>query len=471
MTAKAIMTCVLAKPMKVGDVAHTEGEIVHLDEDTAKNLISAGMVREATDDDLMGDDEEEEGDDAEEVRDEEPVTNAVRRLAANNEATLVKATEKVAEKLVKASRVQPNMGRHVAGSDEERTGGFKSVGDFVLNRMSAKENDRQAVKRVERFKTLVATKFSPPAAGISGSPNNSDLVPIQWAEDLWKLSFEDVPDLLGMMRKYDMKYQKQEIPSYVQPSAADSLSADVTDEGDAITPTVPVSGNAELFLKKGTALVNVTDELLRFSPYMVENLIKQVVPERIRYLTNNSVVNGTNSGVNLIGNASAVVVAASNPGRIEYIDVANMEAALFGSFDNGAAWFTNKATIPELMTIGFPTRSASFQTPAWTPGNFGNLLGPKPRMELMGRPVWTLENFPLKGTKGALVLANVKSLAAGYSGLIGDQTPYLYFNQAINTWRFLFYFNSVNPLTVPYTRQFGGNASNIVVLSATSVGS
>lgn len=462
------MTCVLAKPMKIGDTAHDEGEIVHLDEDTAKNLIEAGMVRDATDEDLMGEDEEEEGSDGEEVPADEPVTNAVRRLAANNEATLVKATEKVAEKLVKASRVQPNMGRHVAGSDEDRTGGFKDIGDYAFNRMSAAKGDFKAMKKVERYKSLVRTKFSPASMGVV-STAGGDMVPIQWAENLWKLSFKNVVDLLGQMTKYDMRYQQEKIPAYVQPSAAESITATVTAEGDAITPSVGVTSTVTLDLVKGTVLVNITDELERFTPYHISTVIESVAPERIRYLTNNSVVNGTNSGINLIGNAASVVVPASNAGRIEYADVVAMEAALFDEFGgDDAAWYCNKATIPELMTIGFPNRSASFQTPAWAAGGFGDLLGPKPKGSLLGRPVWTLENFPLKGTKGALVLANLKSLAAGYSGLIADQTPFLYFNQAIGTWRFLFYFNSVNPLTVPYVRQFGGPTSNIVVLSNNS---
>jgi hypothetical protein len=99
------------------------------------------------------------------------------------------------------------------------------------------------------------------------------------------------------------------------------------------------------------------------------------------------------------------------------------------------------------------------------------MLGAKPKGSLLGRPVYTLENVPTKGTRGALILANLKSLAAGYTTLEGDHTPYLYFNQAIDTWRFLFYFNTVNPLTVPYQRKDGSYASNIVVLTAGSTSS
>lgn len=470
------MTCVLCKPLKIGEVVHDEGEVVHLDGELAESLASAGVIREATEDDLLGDvsGDDSEGD-ADSVPADEPVTEAVRRLATSAEATVTKAVENVADRLVKANRVKPNTGVHVSGSDEWLTGGFKNIGEYAYSRIQATKGDFKAMKKVERYKGLVRTKFSPASMGVSAANEGSDMVPIQWAENLWKLSFKNVPDLLGMMTKYDMRYQQEKIPAYVQPSATTSITASVTDEGVAITPSVGVTSTVTLDLQKGTVLVNITDELERFTPYHIGTVIESVAPERIRYLVNDSVVNGTNSGVNLRGNASAVTVVAAQAGRINYQDVLNMEAALFDDFEGeDTVWLCNKATLPELYTISFPSRSATNPFPAFTPGNFnddGTLLGPKPKGMLLGRRVWTVENVPTIGTRGALILCSLKSLAAGYSGLIADQTPYLYFNQAIGTWRFLFYFNSVNPLTQPYVRQYGGSTSNIVVLSAGSTSS
>jgi HK97 family phage major capsid protein len=467
--------------MKIGDVTHDEGEIVHLDDELAGALTDAGVVRDASDEDLYtSDDEGAEGPDEEKEEDEEDkdeeeaeeMTNAVRRLANNAEATVTKAVEDVTDRLVKATRRKPFTAPYAGGSDEAKTGGFKSIGDFASNRIAAKNGDYNAGKKVKRWAELVQTKYSPTAMGISASHAGSDLVPQQWAEELWKLSFANVPDLMGMQTKYEMKYQIENIPSWVQSSATSDITASVVAEGSAITATTGVTATVQLTLQKGAVLVNITDELLRFNAYHLGSVIEQVVPERIRYLVNDSVVNGTSSGVNLINNAAAVSIIASNPGRIEYTDIVNMEAALFDEFDGeNTVWLCNKATLPELYTVAFPNRAATTPIPAWTPGGFNDMLGAKPKGSLLGRPVYTLENVPTKGTRGALILANLKSLAAGYTTLEGDHTPYLYFNQAIDTWRFLFYFNTVNPLTVPYQRKDGSYASNIVVLTAGSTSS
>jgi hypothetical protein len=140
-----------------------------------------------------------------------------------------------------------------------------------------------------------------------------------------------------------------------------------------------------------------------------------------------------------------------------------MYAALWGDFTGGACWLINQSTIPEIysMTIG------TSQYPAFTPGAFGSeqLLGPKPEGLLLGLPVYKLENVPALGAKGDIVLYNPKSIAAGQTGLIADSTPFLYFNLAQNSYRFMWYADTVNPLTSVYTRADSSTASNIVVLS------
>jgi HK97 family phage major capsid protein len=179
-------------------------------------------------------------------------------------------------------------------------------------------------------------------------------------------------------------------------------------------------------------------------------------------------VNGSNSQVNLVGNAATVTVTRETSGHISFNDITAMEAALFSDFVDDAIWLINNSTSPELYGLSFPNRTATTQFPAFTAGTFGNLLGPKPVGELLGKPVYRLENVPALGNKGDIILYSPKAIAAGQSGLIGDQTPYLYFDKAVNTYRFLWYADTVNPMTVPYTRKDGSQASNIVVLSGTS---
>jgi HK97 family phage major capsid protein len=463
----AIHSIVLEKP--VG--SNAEGSVIQCDEELAQNLIQAGVAREATDEDITGGDEEE----TDEADTPEEMTDAVRRLAANAEDTVTKAVAGVAEKLAKASVKAPTVpaNRHVAGSDYTLTGGFKSIGDAAANYILSRKGDWQAAKRFSKYADAVRTKATGMSIGGGSGHQGGDLVPQQWADELWRLTFKNVPDLLSMMKRYEMQHQIENVPSWVDSSSASGIQANVIAEANAITATVGVTANVQLSLVKGAVLVNASDELLRFNAYNLQNVIEQVVPPKLRYLTNGGVINGTNSQINLVSNAAAVTVIAETAGRINFNDVSKMDAALYDDFDEGAIWLCTKDTLPELYSLAYPNRGATTPIPAWTPGTFGqdNLLGPKSKGTLLGKPVYTVENCPALGSRGALILWHPGSCAYGTTGLIADQTKYLYFDLAQDSFRFLFYYDSVNPMTVPYTRASGGASSNIVVLSAGSTSS
>src|SRR4051812_25421291 len=124
----AVHSIVLETPL--GELA--EGTVLQVEEEVATSLISAGVAREATAEDVSGGGGEEEAP-AEEVTEGEgapemcaaPVPAAVQR-AATSVAT--KAAEKAVEKhaaRIKRPTLHAPQGRHVVGSDEARTGGFK----------------------------------------------------------------------------------------------------------------------------------------------------------------------------------------------------------------------------------------------------------------------------------------------------------------------------------------------------------
>lgn len=460
-----IVSVVLEKPL--GE--QVEGSVIQVDEEVAQALISAGVAREATADDMGGADEVEgevtESDDGACM-----VQDQVRRLAADATQTVEKAVEQAVEKLTSTVK-RPNLkahtvpqNRHVTGSDEARTGGFKSLGDAFFCWSRKAKGDYDMARKWSRWEGI-STKANMSITGGSGH-QGGDLVPIEWAQQLWKLSFDKVPDLIGMCSQYPMQNQTLNIPLWVQSAADAGLQANVISEGSSITESVGVTATAQLALKKFTVLVNTTDELERFNSYALDAVIRNVAPQRIRYLSNDSFVNGSNGQVNLVGNSAAVVVPRATANRINYNDILKMEAALFDDFAEDAVWLTNQSTIPEIYSLSFPSRTATNPFPAFTPGAYGKdtLLGPRPVGELLGKPIYRLENVPGLGSTGDLILYSPRSIAAGQSGLAADKTPYLYFNLAQDTYRFLWYSSSVSLLNVPYERKDGSFASNIVVL-------
>lgn len=447
---------------------NAEGDVVQCNEELAQSLITAGIAREASDEDLKPGEEEEEG--AEEGA--EMVQDQVERVARSVESTLTKATEKAVEKLAGGSVKRPSF-VHVAGSDEAVTGGFKNLGEFCQLSIAKKAGNYDAVRRMSRYEKVVhkgwSTKTPMSVSGSSGHVGG-DLVPSYWAKEMWSLAFDRVPDLHGMCTQYPMESNVLNIPSWVKTAYNAGVLANVIAEANTITETQGVTATAQLSLVKFAVFVTLTDELERFNAYALDAVLKNVAPKSIRYLSNDSIVNGTNSQVNLVGNAATVVKTRTTNNRIEFADVLAMEAALFDDFGEDAVWLVNPSTLPELYSLAFPNRAATTPFPAFTPGNFGSeqLLGPKPLGILLGHPVYRLENVPALGAKGDIILYSPKSIAAGSTGLIADSTPFLYFDLAESSYRFMWYADTVNPMTSAYTRKDSSTASNIVVLSASS---
>lgn len=460
--------------LEQGFGANKEGDVIQCDEALAASLVESGIAREATEEDLVSDDVAEEVvEEAAEGEDEE-VAEEVASFRRNAEAEATKKADAEVKKAVAASVAKrPNLSIRVKDHTPDPTGGFNSLGSFVQCAQAKQRGDYSASRKLDvhnkSMQNLMRTKTSGPMSISGGSGHlGGDLVPQEWAKQLWKLSFDHVPDLHGMCTNFPMQNQVLNIPSWVQSAASAGIIAQVTAEANQIVDTAGVTATVQLSLVKYTAAVKVTDELQRFNSYALEAVLKQVVPQRIRYLSNDGVINGTNSQVNLIGNAATVTVTRATNARIEFMDVLKMNAALFDDFTGDAVWLTNQSTTPEIYSIGYPTRAATTSIPAFTPGGFTDMLGAKPMGQLLGRPIYTVENCPALGSKGDLILVSFSPIAAGTTGLIADATPFLFFDYAETYYRFMWYADTVNQLTTYYTRADGSRASNIVVLSASS---
>ena len=446
-----IVSIVLEKPL--GDTA--EGTVIQCEQEVADGLTAAGIARLATDEDLGGDPETEE------VSDPQPEMNQIKRHV---EDVVEKAVAKVQAERNSKDTPRPNLKANWQPTDTNgKKGGFDKFSDYLLCEMKRQSGDLSAMNKMARYEQ--ARTKGQMSAGVAGS--GGSLIPQEWAADLFRLAFDKTPDLLGEMTRIPMQNQTVHLPGIVQPNATSGISANVVAEAGSIADTVAATSDVTLTLKKFAVLVNVTDELSRFNGYALESVVRQIVPERIRYRLNDDIVRGTNGGVNLIGNAAAVAVNRAVASRISYDDVNKLEAAMWDSYGDSYIWLTNRGTMPELRRLAFPSTTGNFPIPVFLPsdgGTFGGMTA-KPSGTLLGRPIYTVENCSALGVKGDLIAVHLPSQYAGYLELDAQMTPYLYFDKALSSFRFLLYANTCNALTVPYVRQNGGgSASNIAVL-------
>lgn len=256
------MVCgVIEKPLG----ANQPGDVIHCDADMLAALINAGVAREATEDDLYSEEPEEEKDEVKPVDNLEPEhepeahsAQVARQLANHAEQTVKKAVDKVAEKLLSDSRKDFHVPTNrIAGSDFLKTGGFKNLSDCALTWFMSAKGDWEAGKKFAKYGKAVDVHTKATGMSISGGSGHQggDLVPQEWAENLWMLSFKDVPDLMGMMTRYEMRNQVENIPSWLQTSATSAITATVIGEASDITATVGATQNVQLSLQKFAALV------------------------------------------------------------------------------------------------------------------------------------------------------------------------------------------------------------------------
>ncbi|HEX3151230.1 MAG TPA: phage major capsid protein [Gemmataceae bacterium] len=463
----AVIAVVLDKPL--GELE--EGSVLHVEDEAGQALISAGLAHEASEDEVNGGEgDEPEADEAGDEGDESPSADEVLNLGKRAEAAVEKATTSAVEKIVKANKsyslpsVKVNKSAWTV-EQNERKGGFPTFKSFLDCAIAAKFNDLSASKKMDDYMRL-RTKG---AMNVGTSTAGGSLIPQQWADEIYALSFSGGPAFLEMMSKYEMQNQVINVPEFNITAGNTGITASVTNENTAITDTTALTNTVQLSLVKLGVLVNITDEMLRFQHYNLEAYIRQHVPAKLRFKINDSILNGTSSGVNLIGNAAKVTITRGTSGHITFPDIVAMWTSLYTDFQSESCWIINPTAYGDLMKLAFPNGSGTYPIFLPTPPNYSGGTGNAsyaPAGTLFGRPVHVCEQAAALGSVGDIILVHFPSIACGYLPLDSAQTNALYFDKAVDSLRFLQYIATKNLVLSPYTRADSTTCSNIVVVAA-----
>jgi len=169
------------------------------------------------------------------------------------------------------------------------------------------------------------------------------------------------------------------------------------------TASQPKFREMELKLRKVVGLVYSTDELLADATAL-EGWIMSNLPEELRFVVEDAVINGTGAGQPLgILNSGAVVSVAKETGQAATSLVAEnimkMWARLWNTSRRSAVWLINQDCLPQLMQLQLPvgTGGVALYMP---PGG----LSAAPYGTLLGRPVIESEYCQTLGTQGDIYL-------------------------------------------------------------------
>jgi len=179
-----------------------------------------------------------------------------------------------------------------------------------------------------------------------------------------------------------------------------------TAEAGTKVPSHPAFRALELRLRKLVGLVYATDELLQDASAL-ESWIMSNLPEELRYVAENAIINGTGVGQpqGILASGAVVPVAGEVGQAVDTIvteNVENMWSRMWAPSRRNAVWLINQDCEPQLMrmTRDVGTGGMPVMTP---PGG----LTAAPYSTIFGKPVIPCEYCQTVGTLGDILLVDL----------------------------------------------------------------
>ena len=201
-----------------------------------------------------------------------------------------------------------------------------------------------------------------------------------------------------------------------------------------------------LKLKKVAALVYATDEQLG-DANVLESWIMRELPNELRFVVEDSIVNGTGVGMpqGILVSAGIVSVAKETGQAADTVVVPNivkMWSRMWARSRRNAAWFIHQDLEPQLFQLQLPVGTGG-QAVYMPPGG----LSATPYATLFNRPVVPIEYCQTVGTVGDIILGDfsqyqmiekggIQSASSIHVAFITDETVFrfVYRVDGENTW-------------------------------------
>lgn len=367
------------------------------------------------------------------------IKRRVAEIVGDREHTFTKATERTHDITVGKDRLE-----------DDPKGGFKHFGDFLVDVKNHAINGERGAERLVKYHTLqtktAATIYGSEGVGVDGG----FAVPTAFRDSINSAVMDGGDSLMARVDEIPLSTNGIQMPVDEVPvwNNASGIKAYWEGEGSAIDQSKPNLKLKELRLRKLTALVPVTEELLDDSTAL-SAWVGQKAPAKIRWKVDDAIVNGTGAGQPLgILNATSTKSVAKNPaGQLATTftaqNVVDMWSSMYGPYRMNAVWIINQDVEPQLLTMSYPGKTqagslvSTWGVPVYMPANG---LSDSPFGSLMGRPVIPHQACPTLGTVGDVILASLPEymMATRASGIDSSSSMHLWFDQDITAFKFRF---------------------------------
>lgn len=336
-----------------------------------------------------------------------------------------------------------------------RNHGFDSFGQFIV----ATHRARVGGVQDERLQLgAAATTYG----NESSIADGGFLVPPEYSTDLMRHSLGE-ESWMSLTSNVNINGNTMSFPkSEVTPWGTDGVRAYWEAEAAAATQTKPKGQVNTLRLNKLFALVPVTDELQADSAAL-GSYVSGAAGDSIIWKANDSLFAGTGAGQpeGVFSSAARVDVAKEGSQTADTVVAANV-AKMYARQINPsqAVWLVNHMVLPQLivMTIG--------DQPIWTPPTQG--IQGAPNGLLLGRPIVVNQHSKQVGDVGDIGFVNFKYVRSitKAGGIETATSMHLYFDQALNAFRFIFRLDAKPWLSAPVTPNNGTDSLSPFVFLA-----
>lgn len=345
--------------------------------------------------------------------------------------------------------------------------GFTSMGEF------AKAVHAHKLGRVEGdgVQKLVnaATTYGNESTGTDGG----FLVPPEFSARIWQ-KVEAEENLMSRCTELTPSGNSMTLPKdETTPWGTTGIQAYWESEASQATQTKGVFESSTLRLFKLMALAPVTEELLEDAAGF-ESWIQAKVPGIISHKVNSAIVSGTGAGMPLgILNAPSKVSVAKETSQpadtVWFTNVQKMWARMYAPWRRNAVWIVNQDVEGQLEAMAFQPQGAASQlptaasTPVYLPPGG---IADAPYGRLKGRPVIPLQAAKTIGDQGDIILVDLKQywILRKASGIRTDTSMHLYFDQAVQAFRFIFRVNGQPAWSSTISPENGSNTLSWAVV-------
>lgn len=341
--------------------------------------------------------------------------------------------------------------RIVVGDDlqkEDKKGGFKSLAHFATDVAKAALSSNRSVSETlvkwDSFVTSQQKAAGSPSQNVSDGEAGGYLVPPEFRNELLNAARERL-ELMGMARVIPMQAQYVEIP-YINgfDRSGGLLYGNIEwlwgSEESAYTEKSAKFGNIGLKLNKLTGLAYASDEILKFSPMSMENILRDGFADGLNYQFNKVILKGTGAGQPLgVLNSPCKVSVAKETNQaantILFENVVNMLAHVNDM--SRCVWVANPNILPQLMVMNISVGTGG--SAVWLANN--SAAG-APLQTLLGRPIIFSHHCKTLGTEGDLLLLDMSQYLVGLptgSGVEFESTIYFKFDVGQKSYRWTTY--------------------------------